>query len=141
MERKSMCWLSLQRMLTQIASTLPGVLRWIGENEGFCGLVGPYLPPSFYFGRSFLRMWRVLNLGGDSLLHWVALSITISGLTEDRKCRNSSSLDFVKPLAFHCRHLKSEIVGLVIVVGRLVHDFMVDEFKIGRGSCKGEGAA
>jgi hypothetical protein len=120
---------------------LPGVLRWIGENEGFCGLVGPYLPPPILFWAVFLEDVVGFKLSGDSLLHWVALSITISGLTEDRKCRNSSSLDFVKPLAFHCRHLKSEVVGLVIVVGRLVHDIMVDEFKIGRGSCKGEGAA
>lgn len=81
------------------------------------------------------------KLGGDSLLQRVTLSLTISGLTEDRKCRNSFSLDFVKPLTFHCKHLKSEFVGLVIVVGRLVHDFMVGEFKIGRGSCKRERAA
>jgi hypothetical protein len=104
-------------MLTPIASTLPGVLRWIGENEGFCGLVGPYLtPPPILFWAVFLENVVGFKLSGDSLLHWVALSITISGLTEVWKCLNSSSLDFVKPLAFHCRHLKSEVVELVIVV-------------------------
>ena len=63
-------------------------------------------PPPGLSGRFFLRILNALNLTRQDSFQWVSLKRAISGLTKDRKCRNSSSLALVSSLAFHWTYLK-----------------------------------
>ena len=83
-----------------MASTESCEVSGSGLNES-CLFTRIGTPPPGLSGRFFLRILYTLNLTRQDYFQRVSLKRTISGLTKDRKCRNSSS-----PLAFHWTHLK-----------------------------------
>ena len=88
-----------------MASTESCGVRGIGLKDN-CLFTRIATPPPGLSGRFFLRILYALNLTRQGSFQWVSLRRTISGLTKDIKCRNSSSLDLVSPLAFHWTHMK-----------------------------------